>query len=119
MANYQELNEKYSKLVAKIQEESDSKFDAQVKQREEIIKSQAEQIHKILWESHKLREFIRQELNLAVHPIDFNIFRISDLDDPRETESYNLIQDQSDQILNLRKKVYLLTNELKDAKGGV
>lgn len=73
---YEELSRKYAELDLKITQEGEAKFQEQVKQREDIIKSQAEYILKILWESHKLREYIRQELNVVVHPVDFNIFRI-------------------------------------------
>lgn len=111
---YDELNQKFLELDLKIQKEGESKFQEQVKQREEIIKSQAEHIQKILWESHKLREYIRQELDVVVHPVDFKIFRIQDLGDQKDVEQFNLIQDQSNQILALRKKVYLLTNQLKE-----
>lgn len=75
-AKIEELNRQYSELDLKIQRDSDTKYEQQVKQREEIIKSQAEHIQKILWESHKLREYIRQQLDVVVHPVDFKIFRI-------------------------------------------
>ena len=111
--SYENLQQDYKDLNKKVAQESDSKLDEKIKSREDIILAQASQIQNILWENHKLREYILKKLNIALNPINFKFFKVENCLNQQEIDKYTLIGEQSEQISKLRQKIYVMTSSEK------
>lgn len=108
--NYEQLQQDYKTLDQKLTQDANREFDTKIKSRDEIIKQQALQIQNILWENHKLREYIKKRLGLVLNPINFRFFKVEDIENHSDLKDYTLIGEQVEQITKLRQKVYLMTS---------
>ena len=95
-----------------LEEEANKKFDEEirlkVKSRDQIIKEQSLQIQKVLFENHKLREYMNHRYHEQIVPLEFESFSKNSIQKTEDKEFYESFEGLIEQNKNLRSKIYLL-----------
>ena len=106
--SYSEMQKSFQEL----EEEAEKKFDEEIRQkvksRDQTIKDQALQIQKLLFENHKLREYMNSRYHETIVPLEFENFSKNMIQKSQDREFYESLDGLVDQNKNLRSKIYLL-----------
>ena len=110
---YKKLLGSYENLEKQLNaEKQNDESEAKIESLEKIIQNQALQIQNLLFQNHKLREYIQVKTGEKVPALDFTRSDFSQgLIIEEDSALYSSIESQTQQNLKLRQKLYLLTSE--------
>lgn len=111
---YQKLEKSYKSLEEKMKKKFEKEIIEKINIRDNIIEDQGHQIQNLLYQNHKLREHIFKETGEMILPLNNSEFKKSSLIEKQDRIVYNTIEEQTEQIKILRKKLYLINNRVEE-----
>lgn len=111
---YQKLEKNYVSLEEKLKEKLEKEIEEKIDIRDKIIEDQGFQIQNLLYQNHKLRQYIHNQTGEFILPMDHQEFSKDILKERRDRKVYNTIEEQVEQITKLRKKLYLMSSRMEE-----
>lgn len=112
---YEKLQKTYGNLEEEMNKKLEKEIEEKIGIRDKIIEEQGFQIQNLLYQNHKLRQFIHSKTGEYILPLDHVSFEKSSLKTGSDRKMYNTIEEQVEQITKLRKKLYVLSSRVEES----